>query len=309
MHRGTRLNSRAPAIFAPPRRAGLVFQISVALILAAGASFALVVALRSPKGPDFLAGVLLVIIFATPVPLFLYRTYALLGAHYRLDRDGLRLYWGLRVEDIPLPDIEWIRPARELGMHLPLPLLVWTGGVLGRRQVESLGPVEFIASDLGRLLLVATPQRIFVISPAETSRFLRAFQDVNELGSLTPISAQSVYPASLLGQVWADRAGRALLITSLILGLALLVWVSLAIPRHASLPLGFLADGRPGEGGPPERLLLLPVLDGLILVINVIGGFYFYRRQGQRPLSYLLWGSAAFTTFILLLAVGFITNT
>jgi hypothetical protein len=194
-------------------------------------------------------------------------------------------------------------------MHLPLPPLVWTGGVLGRRRVESLGPVEFIASDLGKLLLVATPQRIFVISPAETSRFLRAFQDVNELGSLTPISAQSVYPASLLSQVWGDRASRALLIASFLLALALLAWVSLAIPYHASLPLGFLPSGLPGEGGPPERLLLLPVLDGLILVIDLIGGLYFYRRPGQRPLSYLLWGASVFSTFILLLAVGFITTT
>lgn len=307
MSRRIRIDTRTPAVFDPPRRAGLVFQGSATVILATAASFTLTVALRSPVGLDFLVGVVLATIFASPLPLLLYRIFALLRGYYSLDRDGLRLHWGLRVEEIPLPEIEWIRPAKELGMRLPLPLLVWTGAVLGRRVVENLGPVEFIASDLSKLLLVATSQQIFVISPQETSRFLRAFQDVNELGSLSPISAQSVFPASLLGQVWADRASRALLIASILLGIILLIWVGLAIPSHASLPLGFLPDGQPGEGGPPERLLLLPVLEGLILAVDLIGGLFFYRRPGQRPLSYLLWGSAALTGFIFLLAVGYIT--
>ncbi len=307
MSRGIRIDTRTPAVFSPPRRAGLFFQGSATLILAAAAGIALTVALRSPRGLDFLSGVVLVVAFSLPLPFLLYRIYALLRGFYSLDRDGLRLHWGLRVEDIPLPEIEWIRPAKEMGMRLPLPLLAWPGGILGGRTVESLGPVEFMAADLSRLLLVATPRRIFAISPRETSRFLRAFQDVNELGSLTPISAQSFYPASLLSQVWSDRPSRALILSSILLGLALLAWVSLAIPGRASLPLGFLPNGQPGEGGPPERLLLLPVLDGMILVINLAGGLFFFRRPGQRLLSYLLWSSAVLSTFIFLLAVGFIT--
>ena len=253
-------------------------------------------------------GLLLAMVYVIPVPILLYSFYALLGDSYSLNRDGLRLSWGLRVEDIPLPEIEWIRPAKEMGMRLSLPFLAWIGGILGGRTIENLGPVEFIASDFSKLLLVATPQRIYVISPAETGRFLRAFQDFNELGSLSPISAQSLYPASLLSQVWSDRTARMLLVGGLLLGLVLLAWVSLAIPRHITLPLGFLPNGQPGEGGPPERLLFLPVLDGLILVIDLVGGLIFYRRAGQRLLSYMLWASAVISALILLLAVGFITN-
>jgi hypothetical protein len=49
-----------------------------------------------------------------PVPFLGYRAYALLRADYYIDRDSLAMLWGLRVEDIPLTDIEWVRPASDV---------------------------------------------------------------------------------------------------------------------------------------------------------------------------------------------------
>jgi len=62
----------------------------------------------------------------------LFETAALLiGTQAYWLAHGLRLRWGLRAEDIPLPEIEWIRPASDLGFHLPKPFLSMPGALLG----------------------------------------------------------------------------------------------------------------------------------------------------------------------------------
>lgn len=293
-------------IFPPPRRTGLVFQLGVGLLLMAGSGLLFWRAALAPAGTGFLIYLFFAVSLFAPLPLLAYRAYALLGAGYSLERDGLQIRWGLRAEDIPLPEIEWIRPASDLVISLPRPLLSWPGGLLGTRQVEGLGPVEFIASDLRTLLLVATPQRVYAISPANPRAFMKTFQVANEMGSLVPIRAQTIYPTVLLGRVWDDRAGRILLITGLGLGLILLIWVSLAIPSLPPVSLGFLPDGQPGDPGPAQRLLLLPILNGLTFLVDTAGGLYCYRKPNLRSLAYTLWGSAVLTPALLLLGVFFI---
>ena len=295
-------------VFSPPRRRGLALQISVTLLLFGGAAFSFVQALQSQAGPDFLARLLLALVLFAPTPYLGYRSYALSRADYRLERDGLRLRWGFRSEDIPLPEIEWIRPASELATPLPLPWLRWPGSILGTRQVEGLGPIEFMASDLNTLLLVATPQRIFAISPAEPKAFLRTFQSLNELGSLAPLPAQSVYPTFVIGRLWDDRLARGLLVSSLALAGGLLAWVSLIIPSHPVISLGFLPAGGLEVPGPGARLLLLPVINGIDLFIDLVLGLYFYRRPNRKPLAYLLWSTAIFSALLFYLAVWFIVR-
>jgi hypothetical protein len=296
------------SVFSPPRRRGLLLQIVVALILLSGAIIAFIQALQSQASPDFLARLLLSVLFFAPTPFLGYRSYALSRADYRLERDGLRLRWGFRSEDIPLPEIEWIRPASELATNLRLPWLHWPGSILGTRQVEGLGPIEFMASELGTLLLVATPERIFAISPAEPKAFLSAFQSLNELGSLAPLSAQSVYPTFVIGSLLEDRLARGLLIASLALAAGLLAWVSLIIPSHPVISLGFLPLGGAEAPGPGARLLLLPVINGIDLFIDLVLGFYFYRRPTRRLLAYFLWFTASFSALLFYLATWFITN-
>ncbi len=296
------------SVFLPPRRGGLALQVSVTLILVGGAVFSYVLALQSQAGPDFLAHLLLALVLISPTPFLGYRSYALGRASYRLERDGLRLRWGFRSEDIPLPEIEWIRPASDQAAPLPLPWMRWPGSILGTCQAEGLGLIEFMASDLNTLLLVATPQRIFAISPAEPGAFLHTFQNLNELGSLAPLPAQSVYPAFVIGHLWDDHLARGLLVASLALGIGLLAWVSLVIPSHPVISLGFLPAGGLDVPGPGARLLLLPVINGIDLFIDLVLGVYFYRRPDRKALAYLLWSTAAFTALLFYLAVWFIVN-
>jgi len=308
-----------PSHFYPSRRRGLIFQIGLVLALLAGSGLCFWQAVAVRVGVIFMLYLLLGLLLVAPVPLLIYRTYALLGAHYTLERDGLRIRWGLRAEDIPLPDIEWMRLATDLPAlfvsekpsqikSIPLPWLHWPGSLIGIRQVEGLGGVEYIASDERSLVLIATPRRIFAISPADPDELLRSFNRINELGSLTPLSARSLYPTFLLARIWADRLARPLILASLLLGLALLVWVGLAIPAHTQIALGFNPFGSPVEPGPPERLLLLPVLYGLTYLAAFLGGMFFYRRPDQQPIAYLLWGGTVVEGVLLIAAVVFITK-
>ncbi len=293
-------------IFYPPRRRGLIVHLLAGILLLAGSIACLILAFNQPQEGRFALLLLGSLVLFAPLPWVFYRAYALMNAFYRLERDGLRLRWGLRAEDIPLPEIEWVRPARELGFNLPLPPLSAPGAALGSRQVAELGTVEFMASETDSLLLVATRERVYAISPQDERAFNRAFQRMIELGSLTPLQPYSAQPAAFARRVWDDRPARWFLMAGLILTVLLLIVVALAIPAHPQISLGFDALGQPLPPVPGEQLLLLPVLGILIYLTDLLGGIYFYRREADRPVAFLLWIASAFTPLLLLIATGVI---
>jgi hypothetical protein len=278
----------------------LIFQGVVLLFLGAGGGVAFWSSLRQDIGSNLILYLVLSVVMLAPAPLLMYRLYALVQASYTLERDGLRIRWGLRGEDIPLPQIEWIRPANELGFPLRIPLTSSPGAYLGSTRVEGLGLVEYIASDMRTMLLVATPNKVYVISPADPKAFMRSFRRVFELGSLTPLPAYSVRPAAFLERVWADRAARIMLLTGFVLTAALFILVSLRIPTLPLVSLGFDAAQQPLEAGPAESLLLLAVLGGFSYVMDLLAGLFFYRYPTSQPVAYLLWGASVAVPILLL---------
>ena len=96
-----------------------------------------------------------------------------------------------------LPLALWLPPR-----SLPLPPLSFPGAIIGLRQVEELGEVEFLASDTKTMLLVATPQKVYAISPEDTRGFVRTFQIAMEMGSITPLTAYSAEPAAFARRVY-----------------------------------------------------------------------------------------------------------
>lgn len=295
-----------PTVFLPPRRRGLLLHIGLGLVLAAVSAAAVFLAMRTAVGAYFVLLMLLALLLMGPLALVIYRGYALTQAAYTLERDGLRLRWGLRSEDIPLNAVEWVRPVTELGTALPTPPLSMPGAILGTRRVEGLGPVEFMASEPDDLILLAVPARIFAISPADPRAFSRSFQRAIELGSLSPLAARSARPAAYLQSTWDYRAVRILILTGAALSLALFVVTSLIIPTRAAIPLGFNAAGQPLEPGPSARLLLLPILGALVYLTDLVGGLYFFRKLPARPVAYLLWASGAVTVLLLLVSLIFV---
>jgi len=293
-------------LFRPPRRMGLVVHGGMLLCCLAGGGFGLWQAARAEVGLSFMTHLLLALGFLGPLPLLGYRAYALWRASYILERDGLRLRWGLRAEEIPMNAVTGIYLDEELDFRLPAPLPALPGAVLGTIKLGELPPIEFMAARPQHLVLVATPQRIFALSPLEREAFVQTFQRLMELGTLTPLAAQSLRPTFLLSRLWADGVARALLLAGLAFNLGLAVWVSAAIPAQAFVSLRLSPAGQALEQAPSVRLLLLPVINAAFFVVDLLAGLFFYRDNDLRPLAYLLWASNVITNGLFAAAVYFI---
>src|SRR5450759_1858209 len=281
--------------FPPPRR-GLTLHvtlISVATVLAV--LFALL-ASQEPIGLRFTIYILVAAFAFFPLPFLAYWLYSLTRANYSLDRDKLTLTWGLRVEQIPVSDVEWVRPMEAMTSPVALPFIHLPGAITGFRRNPELGPVEFLASDAKALLLVATSKRVFVISPQDTAGFIQNIQRAIEMGSLSPNKPQSVYPTFIVVQAWDSLLARYLWLAGLFLNIGLLAWATLLIPSLNFIPLGFLPSGAAGEPVPGAGLILLPVISLFLYITGWVAGLTFYRHPDHRPLAHIVWASGVFST-------------
>ena len=292
----------------PARRWGVVFHLGAMLALIGGAVYGLYRASQASIGPIFLLALLPALLAVMLVPILAYRFYALSSSSYLLQRDGVILQWGLRIEEIPMNSILWVRTAQELRSHLPLPWIYWPGSVVGMRRLPAAGMIEFMASSSKRLVLIATTGHVYAISPADPATFIDTFQQFSELGSLSPIPARSVRPSLLVGRVWSSPAARYLILAGILFNLALLIWVSLAIPGHSTIPLGFQPEGLPRDPVPAVQLLLLPILSSLVYLGNLILGMVFFRQDEKHPLAYLSWANSSIIALIFLAALFFIVR-
>ncbi len=270
----------------------MFFHGGASLVLAAASAAGLWKASQAESGSIFLFYLLCALIAIAFLPGSIYRMYALQRARYILARGGISLYWGLRHEEIPIDRVNWVNSAQALAMPLAKPWLRFPGAVLGVRTQRDGSLVEFLAARDKELVIVATPERNYAISPEISNEFLHTYRKLAEFGSLAPIESKSDYPAFLLSRSWADRPARILMLASAIMALGLIVWVSLSIPGHPMISLRLNADGSPIELVPGIRLLLLPVLNTFIFFIDLLLGFFFYRRLETKSLSYLMWTSS-----------------
>lgn len=293
-------------VFRPVRRFGTIFQAAFLGVFVFAGLTGFWLAFQVSIGPAFLLSLLPVLAAFVVVPLLAYRFYALRRATYTLEREGIRLRWGLRVEEIPIPSVLWVGPATELAGPLPLPRLRWPGGVLGRRALPGVGEIEFMASATKNLVAIATPGRYYIVSPEDPETFLLAYQRCIEMGSLFPMQPRSLYPTFLINRVWRSAPARALLVSGLLLSLALLIWVSLAIPGRSQVIFGFRPDGQSGDAVPAARLLLLPILNTFFFLSDLFLGLFYFRNEDGQPLAYLVWGAGALTSLLFLIAVWFI---
>lgn len=300
------MSTNLPAEFSPPRRRGVAFFLGVSLLMLGASGFLLLLAFEQQSSGFFVLALLGALLIFLPVPFVLYAAFSLLRANYIIDRDGLRLRWGLRSEDIPLPEVEWVRPASEVASSITYPGGGFTGILRGIRPSADLGPVEFMASEKERLLLVATRSRVYAISPAHQNEFLRAFQTAFELGSIAPLTPQSTQAGSFLKTILADRRAFWLILSGILLTISLLVVVALIIPTRATINLGYQPTGMAVEPSPSDRLLLLPVLSFFMLAVDLTFGFFLYRRMNLRAIAYIVFASSLFVPLLLFIALLFI---
>ena len=298
-----------PADFPPPRQRGRNLLILIILVLAVSGVALAVLAYRLPLGLFFTGLAVLTVLAFLPIPILVYRLYSLLRANYTLDRDQLTIKWGLRVEQIPVSDIEWVRPLSAMSRPFPLPVFRLPGALLGVRRHSDLGPIEYLASDEKSLLLVATSRQIFAISPEAPADFLQDIQHAIEMGSLSPALARSVYPSFVVAQAWDSTLARYLWLAGFFVNIGLLAWVSLMSPSLGRVSLGFLPSGAARPPSPGLTLILLPIVSILSYLVGWGAGLMIYRREERRPMAYILWTSGLVSSLLFMLAVLFIVIT
>jgi len=303
------MNNPKTGHFPPEKQRGITAHVFFIILLAGTSAWGFWNLSNTQVGPSYVIYLLVALIAFAPIPVLGYRAYALLRADYFIDRDSLAAIWGLRVEDIPLTDIEWVRPASDLTIPLRLPLLRLPGAVLGTRRHPDLGLIEFIASDTKNLILIATSKRVFAISPEDPAALVQTFARATELGSLSPARAVSVYPSFIITQAWNSSLARFLWMSGLFLNLGLVVWVGVLIPSFSQIPFGFDAFGVPDVVFASSRLILLPLISAFMYVTSIITGLYFYRWEPQRPLAFVVWISSTICAILFLVAVLFLITT
>jgi len=297
------------ADFPPPRRRGRNLHVLLILVLAAIVVTLSSLAYRQPLGLLFIGLVVLAVVVFIPIPILVYRLYSLARANYSLDRDQLTLTWGLRAEQIPVTDIEWVRPLSAMSRPFPMPFLRLPGSLLGLSHHPDLGPIEFLASDEKTLLLVATSRQIFAISPERQADFLQDIQHAIEMGSLTPALPVSVYPSFVVAQAWDSALARYLWLAGFFVNIGLLAWVSLMAPALGHVSLGFLPSGAARPPSPGLALILLPVVSIVFYLVGWGTGLLLYRNPDRRPMAFILWTSGLVSSLLFLLAVLFIVIT
>lgn len=295
--------------YPPARQRGVSLHLTLIISLALITALATWLATNEPIGLRFVVYIILASTAFFPLPILAYRLYSLQKGIYRLDREKLSLSWGLRSEQIPISDIEWVRPIHTLTRPLPLPWVRLPGSVLGNRKSSEFGTVEFIASEVSLILLVATKRKVFAISPADPTSFMQNLQNAMEMGSLSPTQAESVYPSFVLSEAWRNPISRFLWLAGLFLNIGLLAWVSLIVPTLGPIPMGFLPSGEPREPVSGVTLILLPLISIFLFALGWVLGLAFYRKPSQQVLSHVLWASSGITAILFLVSVVFILTT
>lgn len=289
--------------FRPVRKNGLILHIGLAVLLAGGGSFLLWLAFQQSIGGLLILCLFGALLFLAALTFVAYRAYALTQGSYTIEREGLRIRWGLRREDIPLTEIEWVRPVEELLSPLKMPPFSMPGAYLGESRHPDLGRVEFIASDPGSMVIVETVNQVFVLSPEEPDEFIHTFQRTLEMGSIAPIDAFSAQPAEFIQSVLAQRYARITLVSSILLTLVLAVVTSLIVPARATVSMGITPQGVLMDPVPASRLLILPILASFSLIVDVLVGLYLFRKPENQMVSYILWTAGAVTPVLLLIAL------
>ena len=295
-------------VFYPPHPYGTILHLLLIAVFSAGGAWGIWGVTRVQVALQLLPYLGLIILFLSTVPFLIYRLYSLHRSEYRLERGGVTLTWGWRLEIIPMDDVRWVHRPEDLEAAPRPPLVRWPGAVTGRRRFQRGPEVEFLASSARQLVIIAAGEGYYAISPQNRSEFIRSFQELMELGSLSQLNRQSVRPALILSEVSSQKPLLILILAGALLNLSLLIWVLLVIPSRSLISLGFTPGGRPREALESVRLILFPILNTIAYLANLVLGLFLFRRTENRAFAYLVWGGSLLVALLFHLALIFILS-
>ena len=278
-------------VYRPPKRIGsLLLLIILILLIAACGALAWLAFNRASGGFFFLYLIGSIIVFF-PIPFFLYLLIALNRAKYTITPNGFSMQWGLRTEDIPFSEIDFVRMPNELVAQLPKPPIAFPGAVFGSRFHNDLGKIEFVASKRKNLVLVATKKIIFAISPSNINSFRTDFSRAMEFAPISPIKPQSSQPRLIIADIFADKAAGYLIGASVFLSIILLLVISFMVPIPETDFSQISRNIQLGTTFPGNRLLILPLLVFLFLFLDIGFGAYLFRKKAHKINAYFLFAA------------------
>ena len=292
-------------LFSPGRAAGLTLLIFLALVLIAINLFFFYLFSHQQPGPIFFLTFIVSVGFLIPVAIVLYRIYGLIASRYQITRSAILLKWGLRSETIPLSDINWIRRPEEMTVEVPWPPLPMPGAYVGSVRTDDQSAIDFMASDVNKMIFIGTTDQIYGISPSDPELFFQGFERVLQMGTLSDAERMTIRPADWVTASYGNRIARYSLFLSLILLLLLSLWIGFRITATETVRLGFTAAGTPNRPIPARNILILPVLAAVFWLVNLIFGIQLYKSQSLRRSAELLWAGSPLILFCFLIA-GFL---
>lgn len=286
---------------APPKLLGTAIGVIFLSLLVVVIGISLVNLGQGLLSPESLLWIGLLLLALPIVLLVLNRLYGLVTARYRLDRDGLFIAWGLAYKQVPIGSIRRIRTGRELaGIARPDLGFWWPGCLIGHTKSGELGRVEFFAGSGSLVLVEMDSGGMIALTPPDPEAFIAGFENARRMGALERIQVQSYRPERLLLEMRSDRLAVVLIALGLVIPLALLAGLVIGAPNlPEQVPFGFALDQQPGPLVPRGRLVLLPVIAGLIWLADLLLGGWFYRIARDRPIAHALWGTAVVSGVLL----------
>ncbi len=231
-----------------------------------------------------------------------YRLYALAVARYVIGPSAVRLQWGLRQEIIPLTDLLWAR-----ALSIRPPLLATLGGVTGVVNDPKWGEVEFMAAVRRPLVFLATPSRVYAISPQAAADFMLALQRALQSGRLQPEKARSLHPKDLVRSPFYQPMVRFLAVFTAVTWIGLLAWLGALLPRQAWVVSGFAADGAPLPTRQPlSEMLWLAVVGLALTLLDWLFGLLLYPTEKQRLWAWALWLGGAVNAVLMVVIYAFL---
>ncbi len=290
-------------IFKAAGKGVLLIHLIAIFGLAAIVVFLFIMAAQAELGLSFLLFLFGALIFSVPIPLFLIRLNAFNQSSYIINRDGIRLQWGKRIEEIAIADILWIRKAEDLTVPLKLPWPHWSGAIVGITEHVDGGRIEFMASDKEALLLIGTENQVFAISPEKRENFIRIYHQKIEMGSVSPIEPISEYPSYLFNIFWSSTSAKLFLVVSILLGMGMFLWVGFAVSTRSEVFMGFSSQGFPLGPIPSTQLFLIPALNLILQGTAFLLSTYYHRINPNHTFTYILWISSTVMSVLFYIAI------
>lgn len=242
-----------------------------------------------------LGSALLLVVIA--LILALYWSIAALRLRYRLDRNGLVIWWGASKLFVPMQHIEriatgdqFVSNGNEASGSWVFRGIGWVGLRAGRARLpDNTFARVLTTSPLADSTVLITPNQAYVVSPRNPDAFVEAWRVRRPLGPTQYWQEVERREWFLDLPLWRDRLAWALTGLSLLANLALHIYISLVFDRLPTmLSFHFNELGQADRVASRIQILRLPQIALLILVLDLGLGFALYRRWSLA--AYLIWG-------------------